>query len=103
MDWSWCARYPFVEIVDMFLRILQVSLWFPGIVRNGIAFPFDQILQFSSVNSTIFDLLYFIFFRSFHQIRGRFHEIRSMCLRFLIWHEKSEVKYVMDLPTGRKG
>jgi len=55
------------------------------------------------MNSTIFDLLDLVFFRSFYQIRGRFCKIRSMCFCFLIWHEKSEVKYVMDFPTGRKG
>ena len=87
----------------MFLHIPQVALWFPGIVQNGIAFPFDQILQLSSMDLTVFDRLDLIFFRSFHQIRGRFREIRSMCLCFLIQHEKSEMEYIVDLPSGRKG
>ena len=55
------------------------------------------------MDSAIFDLFNFIFLRSFHQIRGRFCEIGSMCLCFLVRHEKSEVEYVMDLPSGRKG
>jgi len=102
-DWSQCTRYLFVEVVNMFLHILQVALRLPGIAQSRIAFPFDQMLQFPSVNSTVFDLLNLMFFRSFHQIRGRFCEIGSMCLSFLIWHEKSEVEYIMDLPMSRKG
>jgi len=64
VDWPWCTRYPFVVVVDMFLCIFQVALWLPGIVRNGITFPFDQILQLSSVDSAIFDLFNFILYSS---------------------------------------
>ena len=87
----------------MFLCMFQVSLWLPGIVRDGISFPFDQILQLSSVDSTVLDLLYFIFVRSLNQIGRRFREVGSMCLCLFVRHEKSEVEYIMDLPPSRKG
>jgi len=74
----------------------------PSIVQNGIAFPFDQILQLSSMDLTVFDHLDLIFFRSFHQIRGSSVKLGPCASVSLYSMRSPKWNTFMDLPLGRK-
>ena len=52
--------------------------------------------------SMISDRIYFLFFFSFNNVRGRFREVLSMNVGFLIWSEKVSMKHIVYLPLGWK-
>ena len=71
---------------DKFWGMHLVS-WFPGVVTFRVSFPFDEILEPSSLTMTsvVNNALHFVFFFSVNQVRWWSGEIRSVCCGFLIW------------------
>jgi len=67
-----------------FLSVFKVTHRFPCVVTNGVFFPFDKI----PVSSTLFlvghDYFYLIFFFTFNEVRGWFHEVGAMGLGLAI-------------------
>ena len=62
----------------------------PSILRVGVSFPFDQVLQsvVSSIGSMTNDGLDLIFFRAFHDVWGRFSIIFPVFSRLVIRREE---------------
>jgi len=72
----------------------------PLILRVGVSFPFDQILQASSSAEMprIENLLYFEFFGAIHQVWWWALVIRTMCHGLVIRCEKIDVKHGVNAP-----
>ena len=60
---------------------------FPGVMGIGVSCPPDSVLELSrpSVAPGVYNLLHFPFFFSIYDVWGRFGEVGSVFLRFLIW------------------
>ena len=71
---------------DKFRSVHLVS-WFPCVVTFRVPFPFDEILESSSLTMTLVvdDALHFILLFSVNQIRWWSGEVGSVCCGFLIW------------------
>ena len=65
---------------------MDLVSWFPGVVRFGVALPFDQVLEGSrpSRMSVINNLLDLVFFFSFNEVWGWSRIVRSVCCCFTI-------------------
>ena len=65
---------------------MDLVSWFPGVIRFGVALPFDQVLEGSRLPrmSVINDLLDLIFFFSFDEVWGWSRIVRSMYRHFAI-------------------
>jgi len=67
-----------------FLSIFKATRRLPGVVANGISFPFDKIPVSSAPHLVVRDCFYFVFFFALDEIRGWFHEIGAVGLGFAI-------------------
>jgi len=67
-----------------FLSIFKAVCRFPCVVANGVFFPFDEILVFSTPFLVVHDHFYLVFFFAFDKIRRWFREIGAMGLGFTI-------------------
>ena len=61
--------------MDLFLRVLEVFCWFPGVISSRKAFPLDEVFRFarSRVDTVLKNLLHLPFVRVFdsNRLRGR--------------------------------
>ena len=73
---------------------------FPGVVRFGVPFPLDQVLESSPFPEVamVSDGLDLIFFFSINDIWGWSREIGSILFRFLIRGQKAGVEDVVYGP-----
>jgi hypothetical protein len=74
--------------------------WFPRVVRVWVSLPFKEILQglLSSVEVVINDGLDFVLVFPLDQFGGWFDVIGSVLWGFVICHEETGVKHVVDPP-----
>ena len=77
---------------------------FPCVVRIGISFPFDEVLElsFTSEVTVINDSLDFIFFGVFDKVRRWPRVVGPVFCGFTIRGQEGCVKDVMDGPGGGK-
>ena len=89
---------PAVEVHNGILGISDVCRCFPRVVRFGIAFPFDQILQClpSSEASGSDDCFDFEFFLSFDQVRGWFRVVETIDFVLLVGRESTSMENIVD-------
>ena len=71
---------------DEFWSMYLIS-WLPCVVTFRVPFPFDEILESSSLSMTsvVDNALHFIFLFSVNQVRQWSGEVRSVCCGFSIW------------------
>ena len=66
---------------------MHLVSWLPGVVTFRVSFPFDEILESSSLAmmSVVHYLLHFILLFTINKIRWWLGEIGPVCCGFLIW------------------
>jgi hypothetical protein len=78
----------------------HLTLWFPGVVCCGVAFPPDQVLQLAPLaeETVSHDGLDFIFCLALDHLWGRWIVIGSMFWGFMIRGQQRGVEDVMNGP-----
>ena len=79
---------------------VYLSCWLPRVISIWVAFPMDEILEdtFSSVESVINDIFYFVFRFSSDKVRWWPRVVGAMGLVFMIRGQERGVEDVMDGP-----
>src|SRR6266478_5474792 len=64
--WSWGVGMSLMVGVYHFFCVFEVLGRLPGIVLDGVSFPFDQVLEFVTVHAGVDYLFDVVFFFSFN-------------------------------------
>ena len=75
---------------------------FPRVIRFGVPFPLDEVLQLfsSSMMSVALDGLDLILFFISHEVRGRLAVVFAVFFCFDIWGKEGSVEDRVDGPLG---
>ena len=79
---------------------MHLVSWFPSVVTFGVPFPFDEILELSSLTMMLVvdNTLHFILLFTINQVRWWSGEIWSVCCCFLIWRKERGVEHIVYAP-----
>jgi len=85
-------------------RGVDVSCVYPFIIGVRVPLPFDKVLRLPSSAELprVQNLLDLIFFVVIDEVWSQSRIVRSVELGFSVWHEKVNVKYVMNAPLRGK-
>ena len=67
-----------------FSSIFKAIRRLPGVVADGVSFPFDKIPVSSAPCLVVRDRFYFVFFFTFDKVRRWFHKVGAMGLGLAI-------------------
>ena len=71
MDAVWGSRVFGVELRYLLWGVVEILQVFPGIPLYPVAFPFDQVLEFSSEHPTVQDFFHNILLFPIYKFRRR--------------------------------
>jgi hypothetical protein len=82
----------------------DLVMGFPCVVRFGVAFPLDQVLEFTplAMMSMVSNGLDFVFLFAVDYLWRGFRKVDPMFLRFAISSQQTRMEHVMNGPGRRE-